>query len=67
MATQFTIKIKQDYYENAEDFKRHLQDAYFGVMDFARRGDDVPVSELVNDLYVIEFLLQECEITVEEV
>lgn len=64
METQRIIEIKQDYYDDVEDFRRHLSDAYFTVMNYARRGDDMSISDLASNLYVIEFLLNECEITI---
>lgn len=61
----FIIKIEQDYYQDAESFREHLKNAYFAVMDFARMGDDIPISDLANNLYVIEHLLRNCKISIE--
>ena len=66
MAKDWTIKIKQDYYQDVDSFREHLNNAYFAVMDFARRGEDMSVSDLANNLYVIEHLLRNCEIEIEE-
>ena len=66
MATNYTIKIKQDYYEDVESFREHLNNAYFAVMDFIRCGEDMSISDLINNLYVIEHLLRNCEIEIEE-
>ena len=60
-----TIKIKQNYYSTAEEFKNALRNVMYAILDFARRGEEVSFSSLANDLYPLEFLLRDCEITVE--
>lgn len=60
-----TIKIKQNYYSTAEEFKNELREVLYSVLDFARRGAEKSMSELANDLYVVEFLIRDCEITIE--
>lgn len=60
-----TIKIKQDRYESAEEFKGELGAALFTILDLARCGDEVSLSDLANNLYVLEYLLRYADISVE--
>lgn len=60
-----TITIKQDYYGTAEEFKNALRNVMYAILDFARRGEEVSFSSLANDLYPLEYLLRDAEITVE--
>lgn len=60
-----TIKIKQDRYESAEEFRGELGTALFTILDLARCGDEVSLSDLANNLYVLEYLLRYADISVE--
>ena len=60
-----TIKIKQDRYDTVEEFKSEVCDAMRAVFNLARMGDDLSFSELANDLYILEFLLKDSEISID--
>lgn len=59
-----TITIKQDYYDTAEEFKNALRNVMYAILDLARRGEEVSFSSLANDLYPLEYLIRDAEITV---
>ena len=61
----YTIKIKQDRYTTPEEFKAELHDAILAIIDFARLGDEMPISELGERCYVLNYLLRDTEITIE--
>ncbi len=66
MATkQFSLVISQkdgNEYCDAEQFRNFIQDVIFLVLDILRSQCDIDPEDIANRLYILQWILEECNV-----